>query len=478
MRMLIGGRKADAQDGKVIEIFNPATNELVDTVPSATKEDLEQVLNFAQQGKRIWATTPLHERSRILMNYADLVAKHQEELAFLLCRETGKTIRNARTEIDKIPHIFRGFVEKANHLYGLTIPDSFPGTENDLIFTRREPLGVVLCVLPFNFPAVIFAYKVASALAVGNAVIVKPPFDNPLTNMRLTELLLESGVPGSVAQIVTGDGPLVGKYLTTSSKIEAISFTGSTPVGIEILKEAAPHLHRVFLGLRGNDALIIAEDADLELSVAEALTARITNAGQICIAAKRLVVHNSVKDVFAKLLIEKLNKLRIGDPLDPQTDLGCLINENAAREVENQVKHTIKQGASCVYGGKRFQRTFFEPTVLVDVTPEMDIAKDMEVFGPVFPIIGFQTLEEAINICNSSVYGLNSGVITRDLSKAMKVAMALECGGIIINGSGNYRLPEMAFGGYKMSGLGREGISCTLEALTQVKTIVLKKVLK
>lgn len=249
-------------------------------------------------------------------------------------------------------------------------------------------------------------------------------------------------------------------------------------MGIDIAREASQHLHHVLLELGGNDAMIIFEDADLELAVGEALMARITNAGQICVATKRLIVHNSVKEMFTKLLVEKLSKLRIGNPLDSQTDIGCLINEKAAIEVEKQVKHTIEQGAKCIYGGRRFNRTFFEPAVLVDVKPEMDIAKDMEVFGPVFPIIGFNTLEEAVAIHNSSIYGLNGGVVTNDTSKAMKAAVKMECGEVVINGSGRYRSPDIAFGGYKMSGLGREGISCTLEELTQVKTIVMKKILK
>jgi acyl-CoA reductase-like NAD-dependent aldehyde dehydrogenase len=478
MKMIIDGQKVAALDGKVCEVFNPATSEKIDAVPSATREDIERALDSAQKGKKIWADTPQYERSRILMKFADSVEKHKEGLAITLCKDTGKSIRNAQNEIEGIPGIFRGYAERANHLYGLTMPNSSPGAEENIIFTRREPLGVIACIVPFNFPATLYAHKVAPALAMGNAVIIKPASDSPLVDICLTELLLESGIPGSVAQIITGSGAVAGNYLISSPKIDAICLTGSTPVGIDVAKAGAQHLHHVFLELGGNDALIIFEDAELELAVEEVLMARILNAGQICMTTKRILVQNSVKDSFTRLLLEKLKAVKMGDPLDPQTDMGCLIKEKAAIEVENQVNHTIKQGAKCIYGGKRLNKTFFEPTLLVDVSPEMDIAKDMEIFGPVFPIIGFDTMEEALMIANSSIYGLMGGVMTRDINKAMKAAVGMECGGVVINGSGRYRTSEMPFGGYKMSGMGREGVCTALEEMTQIKTIVMKGVLK
>lgn len=477
MKMLIGGQEKDAHDNKTINIINPATQELMDTVPAASEEDLDSALEHSSKGKKIWRETPLHERSKILLKFSEKIGECKEELSELLCRETGKAIKEARAEINLVPNIFRSFIEGANHLYGITIPDSQPGGENDVIFTRREPLGTVICIIPFNFPASTYAYKVAPALAVGNSVIIKPPSDNPLTLIRMTELLLECGVPGDAAQIVTGNGSVVGKHLVGSPKADAVSLTGSTAVGIETAKTAAANLHHVFLELGGNDAMIIFEDADIELAVANAVMARTTNAGQICIATKRFIVQNSIKDAFTKLLIEKLSKLKIGDPLDPKSDMGCLINENAADKVKGQIELTVRQGARCIYGGNIFNKTFFEPAVLDGVTSEMDIAKDMEVFGPVFPIIGFDTGEEAVAIHNSSVYGLNGGIMTRDISKALKIANKLECGGVVINGTGRYRHPDIAFGGYKMSGLGREGVSATLEELTQVKTIILKGIL-
>lgn len=477
MKMLIGGQKVDSFDGKIINILNPANGELIDTVPDSSAKDLDLLLEHSLNGKKIWGGTPLHERSKILLNFIDKVSLHIDELAELLCRETGKNIKEAKLEVGLVPVIFRRFLEAANHMYGITLPDSQPGGEKDVIFTRREALGTIACIIPFNFPASTYAYKVAPALSTGNAVIVKPPSDNPLTLIRLTELLIECGVPGDAVQIATGSGSIVGKYLVSSPHINAVSLTGSTAVGMDTAKEAAANLHRVFLELGGNDAMIVYEDGDINLAVQEATMARTTNCGQICIATKRFIVQNSVKDEFVKQLVAKLKNLKIGDPMDPSCDMGCLINEAAALKVKEQVEHTLKQGAKCVFGGNIINKAFFEPTVLTDVDASMDIARDMEVFGPVFPVIGFDTPEEAIEIHNASVYGLNGGIITKDTGKAMKTAYKLECGTVVLNGNGRYRHPDIAFGGYKMSGIGREGVSATLEELTQVKTIVMKGIL-
>jgi succinate-semialdehyde dehydrogenase/glutarate-semialdehyde dehydrogenase len=253
--------------------------------------------------------------------------------------------------------------------------------------------------------------------------------------------------------------------------------TGSTEVGIDILKNSALPMHRVFLELGGNDALIICDDADIELAVDEAFTGRIYNAGQTCCATKRIVVHNSVKAKFVNQLIEKLSKIVTGDPMDRNTEIGCLVSVKAAIEVENQIALTVKQGAKLAYGGSR-NGAFFQPTVLTDVTGEMDIATDMEVFGPVFPIIGFDTTDEALKIANASRYGLCGGIISADVKKAVIMASKMECGTAVINGSDFYRHKDHAFGGYKMSGLGREGISFTLEEVSQIKTYVLKGILK
>lgn len=479
MKMLIDGKKTDSSDGKVIEVYNPSTHEFIDTVPSATQDDVNRAIEIAQEGKRMWADTPIYKRAEVLLKFADLMEKNKEELASLSSREMGKPLAQSEEEVDIVARLFRGYVEKIKHLYGKTMPTSSqPGVENDVLITRREPLGIVVCLIPFNFPLELYAQKAAPALAAGNAIIAKPASDTPLGAIRMTELMIEAGIPGSVAQIVTGRGSSVGRWLATSPDINAISLTGSTEVGVELAKYASDHLHRVFLELGGNDALIIFDDADIDHAVEEAVFGGMFNSGQVCCGTKRFLVQKSIVEKFTDKLLERLKKIKIGDPFAQASDMGPLVSERAAENVESQVNLTINQGAKCIFGGRRYDKTFFEPTVLVNVTPDMDIAKNMEVFGPVFPIISFDTLEEAVEISNSSQYGLMGGVITSDINKAMKVATKMESGGVVINGCSVYRTADMPFGGYKKSGIGREGISHTLEEMTQEKTIVMKHILK
>ena len=475
--MIIDGKRVDASDSGVIRILNPATQEFIDTVPKATASDANQAIDVAQVGKRIWANTPTHERVRILSRCADAIEEHLEDLAQSLSREMGKIIQEARGEIRVSAQTIRGYAEAAAHHYGKTLTDSQKGIEKDILFTRHEPLGVVACITPFNYPVLLVAHKMAAALATGNAVIVKPASDNPLTLIKLVALCLEQGIPGNVLQIITGSGEVVGKILAESPKVNAISLTGSTEVGISLAETGAKTLKRVFLELGGNDPFIVLDDADISKAIAAAVEGRLENAGQTCCSSKRFLIHESIHDVFIKKLLEALSKIKHGSPQDDETEYGCLINGNAAQKVELQIQKTIEQGAKLICGGHAYNITYFEPTILDDVTLDMDIAKDMEVFGPVFPIITFKTDEDAVKIANASRYGLQAGIMTKSVDRAMRIAANLQCGAVVINGSGNYRHIEQPFGGYKMSGFGREGISGTLAEMTQEKTYVLKDVL-
>ena len=475
--MFIDGCGADAEDGATIEVRNSATLALVDTVPRATAEDVARAIRAAQWGKAAWAATPVHERCRLMEQCADAIDSHREELARLLSTEMGKIIREARSEIRVCAQIMRGFAQASALHYGRTLTDYQIGAENDVIFTRHEPLGVVACISPFNYPVELCTQKMAAALAAGNAVIVKPASDNPLALTRVVELCLEQGIPGNVLQLVTGSGATIGRMLSASPYIDAVSLTGSTDVGIAVAQEGAKTLKRVFLELGGNDPFLVFEDADLDLAVDSAVSGRLQNAGQTCCSPKRFIVHESLRKAFIDGVLRRIAALRLGDPLDDATEYGCLISEKAAQEVQRQVELTLRQGAKLVCGGNIYDRTYFEPTVLDNVTPEMDAAKDMEIFGPVFPILSFQTEEEAVRIANATRYGLQGGIMTCSISRAMRVAAQLECGGVVINGSGNYRHLGQPFGGYKMSGLGREGVSVTLEEMTQEKSYILKGVL-
>ncbi len=476
MQMIINGKKVAASDGSVIEVRNPANGKLIDTVPAATKEDVTLAVEMACKGQKEWAKVPVYKRGEILEQFLVLVEKNKEELAQTLSQETGKPITEARGEIANIPIAFQAFIEKAKHLYNSAIPGEFEkGQENHLLITVREPIGVVACIIPFNFPCDLFDQKVAPTLMAGNAAIVKPSSDNPLTLFRLSELLVEAGVTNGAIQVISGSGSKVGTWLCEHPDVHAISLTGSTEVGINVAKIAAGHLAHVALELGGNDAFIVCEDGDVDLAVEEMIWGRMYNTGQVCCASKRFLVHNSLKDAFTAKAVERIRKIKLGDPADPETQLGCLISESAAVHVEEQVNLTVSQGSHIVLGGKR-NGAFYEPTVIADVPATADVAKDMEIFGPVVPVIGFDTIEEAIEIANASIFGLCGCVFTRDNKTAWQVAQALECGGIVLNGASFFRSFEMPFGGYKYSGVGTEGVMTTYDAVTKTKTVVLKNI--
>jgi len=476
MDMIINGKHLQASDGKTIAVTNPATGELVDTVPAATREDAELCLAAAQEGKKEWAAVPLYKRVAIIQKFAKLLHEKADELGPILCREMGKPIGAAVGEVHLMAGIAQAYSEHANHLYDMAIPDNCAGFSKDHIYTRREPLGVVLCILPFNYPLYIGAHKIIPALLMGNAVIIKPPSYNPLTLIKVVEVLQESGVPANAIQIITGSGSLLGKVLVESDKINAVAFTGSTEVGQDIAARSVAHLHRVMLELGGNDPFIVCEDADLDLAAREAAIGRVSNAGQTCCAPKRFLVARSVKDAFVEKVTKILATVTPSDPMDPKTFLGTLVDEKAAIEVEKQVAHTVAQGATLVCGGTR-NGAYYTPALLDNVTRDMDVAKDMEIFGPVIPVIAFDSEDEAIEIANASMFGLAGAVFSRDLSHAMRLAARIESGTVVINGNdANNRHQDHAFGGYKMSGYGREGVSATLEEMSQVKTYIAKNV--
>ena len=477
MKMIIDGEAVDASDKAVIEVINPANGKLIDTVPSATEADVNLAVEKAKKGQKIWAKVPIHEKGDILLKFVALVEENREKLARTLSDETGKPISEARGEIANIPIAFKGFVEKAKHLYGEIIPNGQEkNQEHNVLLTIREPIGVVACVIPFNFPCDLFDQKVAPTLLAGNAAIVKPSTDNPLTLCMLTELMVKAGVSKGAIQILTGRGSHVGNWLCRHPDVHGITFTGSTEAGIETYKNAANHLAHIALELGGNDAFIVWKDGDLDLAVEDTIWGRMYNTGQVCCASKRFLIHNSLKSAFAQKLTERIKKIKLGDPADDATQLGCLISEKAAIEVERQVNLTVSQGGKIILGGKR-NGAFYEPTVIADVPKTADVAKDMEIFGPVVPIVGFDTLEEAVEIANASKFGLCGCIFTADIKTAWKTAVQLECGGVVVNGASFFRSFEMPFGGYKYSGIGTEGVISTFDEVTLTKTIVLKNII-
>ena len=474
MKMMINGQRVDASDGKTVNAVNPATGKVIDTFPYATREDVACALEAAQQGKADWANTSISARAKMLYRFADLLEKNAEDIARLQCAETGKPISQARGDVANSAALTRNFTECGKHIESTLHKDLYAAGLGDLAFDVREPLGVVVCIVPFNYPIDTLLHKVAPALIMGNAVIIKPSSDAALTLIRCTELLLEAGVPGNVAQIVTGPGASIGDYLVDTDQIDCINFTGSTEAGVSLTQRSAKYLHRVLMELGGNDPVVIFDDANIEAAVEDAMS-RVSNTGQTCCATKRFIVHNAIREKFTQALIERLKKVKVGDPQLDETEMGCCVSEKAAREIEAQVNETVAQGAALLYGGTR-DGAFYAPTVLGSVTKDMDVAKDMEIFGPVYPIIGFDTEEDAIAIANQTIYGLNGGVMSGDMIRGLRVASKIQAGTVVSNGMSQWRSDSAPFGGYKMSGIGREGLNFTLEEMSQLKTIVIKGV--
>jgi acyl-CoA reductase-like NAD-dependent aldehyde dehydrogenase len=477
MDMLINGKTVPASTGAVIEVFDPYTGEKLDEVPAASKEDTDRAVAAAREAFRSWGRTPVYDRAQMAHRFLELVKEHKEELAKTLSRESGKKIAASRTEVNNILLSWNLFIEKARHLYGTVIPSGLEANQaHNLVAYDRVPLGVIACILPFNFPCNLFSQKVAPALLSGNCVIIKPATDNPLTVLKLGTLLAEAGFPDGTAQVLTGRGSELGDLLAMHPGIDAISLTGSSEVGIHVAQAAAPTLKKVMLELGGNDPFIVLEDADLDAAVREAVTARFFYSGQICCAPKRYLIHRSVYEEFLGKLAAEVSKIRCTDPMSEESGMGTLISEKAARRVEEQIRHTLEQGGKLVLGGKRTGAAV-EATLIRDVPHEADIMHDMEVFGPVIPVTSFETDEEAIALANASVYGLGAAVFTRRIDLASLYARKLEDGGVVINGSSYFSTFEMPFGGWKTSGIGNEGVSITFDEMTKIKNVVLKGIL-
>ena len=478
MKMIINGNFVDASDGALQNVINPWDGSVTDTVPIASEADVNEAVRIANIGKKIWKNTPLHERVSILRKFVELVERDRDKIREVMINEIGKIYSFCDDELTACKAIFTAYCNKGATTATETLPlNGDPGVTGDIIFTVREPLGVIACIVPYNYPVELYAQKVAPALVAGNAVIVKPASDTPLCGIMLTSLLIEAGVPKEVIQIVTGSGAKIGTQLSLHPDVDAISLTGSTEIGITTAKNGATTLKKVFLELGGNDPLIIFNDADVDKAVSESLIGRASNAGQICCSSKRFLVQKGIAKAYTEKLTQAVSALKCGDPHDKSVVIGPLVNEKAAMTVEKQVNEMAALGAKIECGGKR-EGALMQPTVLSGVTKDMPIAKDMEVFGPVFPVIEFEDENEALEIANQTRYGLSSGVITNDMGIALKVAMNIEAGTCVINGCGNYRSTYHAFGGYKMTGIGREGCGYTLEEFTQVKSIALKKMIK
>lgn len=472
MKMLIDGLWEESSSGEWAEVCNPADGAYIDRVPRATLEDAARTVEAAQAGKRRMAALPAHERAAILIRTAELIEQQTEPLGELLARENGKPILQTRDEVRVAARIFRGFGEEAKRLFGRVIPmDAIPGHERHVAMTIRQPLGVVAAIIPFNYPVELFAHKAAGALAAGNAVITKPPLECPLTLLRVAEIMETAGLPRAAHQVITGDGVMLGEFLASHPQIQLVTVTGSTATGKRVSELAAKTLKHVQLELGGNDAQIICADADLDLAAEAVVLGRLARGnGQICCAVKRIFVEAPAYDRFAELLNEKARRLKVGDQLQEDTDVGPLIHSVAAERVETAIRQAEAGGAQVLTGGHR-RGNFIEPTVIGDVPLGSNLLHE-EVFGPVAPIVPFTDISEAVELANNSQFGLQAAIFTNDISRAFDIAYRLEVGGVIVNWSTAVRVETLAFGGVKQSGHGREAIHDTLLEMTHQKSIL------
>ncbi|MCE5213669.1 MAG: aldehyde dehydrogenase family protein [Methanobacterium sp.] len=466
MHMLINGFSVDKTEK--ITIKNPADDSFVDTVPLGSLQDAKNAINAASNAKKDMMSLTSREISQILYDIRNDLSEKLDEFAELITRETGKTIRDSKVEMERSLDTLMLSAEESKRIYGETVPiDAGIGGENTLGFTFRIPLGVVSAITPFNYPVNLAIHKIAPALAAKNTVVFKPSIKAPLTALKLLELM-NFHLPAGAVNSLTGDSKIIGDEIVTNELINKVSFTGSVATGVSLTKKAG--MKKITLELGGNDPLVVLEDANLDDAVTAAVKGSYLNAGQVCIAIKRIIIDDKIADDFIQKLVSMTKKLKVGDPLNPKTDIGPLIDVNAALHVENMVKDALSNGAELLCGGKRYGN-YYLPTVLDDVSTKMKLVQN-ETFGPVAPIIRVNGVDEAYKTANNTKFGLQAGVFTENIKLARRAVKEIDAGTVLINKS-TFRTDNMPFGGFKMSGMGKEGIKYAIEDMTRVKLVIL-----
>jgi aldehyde dehydrogenase (NAD+) len=472
-KLFIGGKWVDAAGGKTFPTINPATGETLAEIAEAGEADVEAAVAAAGRAFEAgpWAEMSASDRGRLLWKIGDLIDRHADELGLLETLDNGKPIFESRQiDVPMVAEVFRYFAGWATKIHGETVPVKGPF----LHYTLREPLGVVAAIVPWNFPLLLASWKLAPALAAGNTVVLKPASWTPLTALRFAEICQEAGLPDGAVNVVTGPGATVGKALVRHPGVAKVAITGETRTGQEILRDSAGTLKHVTLELGGKSPNIVFADADLDQAVRGATIGIFYGKGEVCAAGSRLFVDRKIHDDFMQKLVERARKLQPGDPLDPKTRFGALVSERQMQTVLGYIEKGKAEGAQLVAGGERARvgsgKGFFvHPTIFDRVRNDMTIAQE-EIFGPVLATIEFGDVEEAVREANHTPFGLAAAVWTRDLAKAHRVARRLQAGTVWINTYNNYD-PAAAFGGYKMSGYGRELSMHAIDHYTQVKSV-------
>ena len=465
-KMMIGGQWVSRDDW--IAVRNPQNDRVICHVPKATKDDVLDAIEAAKHGQKEIAAMPIHERKTILFRTADYIEKRHEAYAKTIAQEGSKTIREARSETARCIETLRLSGEEAKRLHGETIRfDQMPAGEQKIGYYDRFPVGIVAAITPFNDPLNLVAHKVGPAVAAGNATIVKPSSETPLSALFLAEAFFESGLPKKALSVITGSGAEIGDVLAQHSAIRMLSFTGGLATGEHLHRESG--LKKINMELGSNSPAIVLSDADLLHTVHQITSGAFSAAGQNCLGVQRVYVEEEVYETFCDAFVNKTKTIRFGDKLKETTDMGPLITEKEARRVEEWVTEAVEKGATIAYGGKR-DGAYYAPTILENVPRSSTLQKE-EVFGPVVLLERVESLEEAIAKANDVPFGLQAGVFTSSLDNGLRAAYELEAGGVMINDSSDFRIDAMPFGGIKGSGLGREGVKDAIEAMTEPKVV-------
>ncbi len=451
---------------EVIEVTNPATGEVIGTVPSISENQLEEVVQYANEAFQTWRNYTAYERADLMDKWFNLLEENKKLIAETLTKEQGKPFREALGEVGYANSFVEWYKEEGKRIYGETIPSS---SKDKRVLIQKQPVGVVAAITPWNFPAAMITRKVAPALAAGCTVIVKPAGQTPLTALMLAKYAEEAGIPKGVLQVVTGKSSVIGETLMKHNDVKKLTFTGSTEIGKKLMEQAAHTVKKLSLELGGHAPFIVFEDADLEKAAKGLVQSKFRNAGQTCICANRIYVHESVAEKFTSYFVEEVSKLKVGNGMERGVDLGPLIDEEALDKVKEHLSDAKGKGASVAYGGDVKDGTFMDPTVITGVNDDMQCMKE-ETFGPLAPITTFKDEEEVIKRANNSPYGLAAYVYTEKMSRIYRVTEGLDYGIIGVN-DGGPSVAQAPFGGLKESGIGREGGHHGLEEFLEVKYI-------
>lgn len=465
----INGEYAESETYR--PLHNPFSGNIIAEISEASSEDVLNAIEAAEKTARTMEKMEAHKRADILQRVADLISEEREECARMIASEASKPLKAARAEVDRTIMTYSFAAQEARRIHGETIPlDAAPGGEGRVAYTVKEPLGVIAAITPFNFPMNLVAHKIGPAIAAGNTVVLKPASQTPLSAYKVAEYFHKAGLPAGALNVVSGSGKSIGDILVSDDRVKKITFTGSPAVGKYIREKAG--LKKVTLELGSNSALIVDEGTNLEKVMPRIVAGSFSNQGQVCISVQRIFVHDSIAREFTSLFLEESRKLRVGDPLNEETDISAMISANDVTRAKSWIQSAVQNGAELALGGDSDQQVL-NPTVLLNAKPTDKISCE-EVFAPVVNINTFTDFDDAIARVNDSQFGLQAGVYTNDLGKAFKASRELHVGGVMINDIPTFRVDHMPYGGVKMSGTGREGIKYAIEEMTELKLVSFK----